>query len=175
MGRSAAAQLCCRRRVMRAWPGAESSSILQRASSAAALLVVALIGCQSAKTEPASPLPPPAGVAALVSHYAGAPMSPAGATTGTPADLDYTEPLDVRVEWVLLERMPRDLPPLLTRARLILAPREADPFRATGRLTRTAGFVPPENVEAFLTDAAAAKFGRRTSIADGGHPSSWLT
>src|SRR5688572_7206791 len=165
----------CRRREMRAWPGAEWTWILQRASSAAALLVVALIGCRSAKTEPASPLPPPAGVAALVSHYAGAPMSPAGATTGTPADLDYTEPLDVRVEWVLLERMPRDLPPLLTRARLILAPREADPFRATGRLTRTAGFVPPENVEAFLTDATAAKFGRRTTIADGADPSVMLT
>src|SRR5688572_188373 len=121
MGRSAAAQLCCRRRVMRAWPGAESSWILQRASSAAALLVVALIGCRSAKTEPASPLPPPAGVTARVSHYAGAPISPAGAaTTALPADLDYTDALDVRVEWVLLERMPRDLPPLLTRARLIL-------------------------------------------------------
>jgi hypothetical protein len=64
--------------------------------------------------------------------------------------------------------MPADLPPLLTQARLILDLGDADPFRATGKLTGAARFVPPDKVEAFLADAGQPR-------SSGGGRFSWMT
>lgn len=128
-------------------------------------LLIGPIGCQSgSKTSPPASLAPPPNVAAEVAYHS-APSVGLRSTTMPIAMPGLQDALDVGVEWVAVERLPADLPPLLSRARLITAPRAADPLLSAGRLLRGAGWVDPAGWQRFVADLHAGRWGRTATIA----------
>jgi hypothetical protein len=120
-------------------------------------------GCALNKKPPPPPMTAPQ-ASATVAHRPGPPI---GMPTTRPASPSATaaDALAVHIKWIALERTPANLPPLISQARLIAAPRAAEPLLASGQLTRDARIVPTEQVEAFAADLARGKYGRQAAIA----------
>jgi hypothetical protein len=126
-------------------------------------LVVGCAGSGRASNRP-PPLQPPR-VAAAVVHRAGGPDTTQSATRPASVAVDGADALDVTVEWIALSAIPDGLPPLASQARLIAAPRAANPLLATARLSRGARVVSGEKLDAFHAELRGAKRVQSVAIA----------
>ena len=89
--------------------------------------------------------------------------------TAEPTSVPPAEPasdaLRVEVAWTPLTEAPKGLPPLLSNARVIETPAQAEPIRATGQLTRAAQFVPPEQIDKVMASIESGGAAKSAKIA----------
>jgi hypothetical protein len=109
---------------------------------------------------PAKPLPliNPAETAVTVGHYYGTVLS--GTVLKPPRSIDPGSAVAVEVSFVALERLPNDIDPLGSRARLIVASHAAEPVRSTGSLTRLATYGTGGDAVKLVDRISRNQFGR---------------
>jgi hypothetical protein len=123
-----------------------------------ALMLVA--GC-STSHKPPPPLAAPA-VTSSVNHHVGAPLA---RPTTKPIDPSIAnDAIALDVAWIALAKVPGNLSPLTPHARLISASRGGEPILAAGQLTRYARLIAPDQIDGFLADLNAGKFGQTSAI-----------
>jgi len=123
-------------------------------------LAVVCAGCSNASKQPPVLQTPP--VSPTVTYRAGGPFH---LPTTQPVQNQAQDALSAQTSWIASSQTPQMLHPVQSEARLITAPQLAEPFRASGNLSRGAQMIPPNELDAFLATLEQNKSGQTAQLA----------